>query len=91
MGESSNLVILALVMSALSLMLSSVSAWPSWKDSLATVRDAILWIALIFVLVGIANYHWRSRNWDAERGAVHTGTKMASPLSLDTEARRATP
>ena len=62
MATSNTLVILALLMSTASLVVSLVSVWPDCKESLAKFRDAVLWGAFIFVVVGMANYAWRSHS-----------------------------
>ena len=60
MDDTRNLVILSVIMSAAALAISTWSMWPSCKDGFAKFRDAVLWVAFIFVLVGVANYFFRS-------------------------------
>ncbi len=56
-----SLACLALVMSVISMVLSSIALWPQWKTGISVVRDFVLWAALIFVVVGVLNVFWRKQ------------------------------
>ena len=56
-----SLACLALVMSVISMVLSSIALWPQWKNGISVLRDIVLWAALIFVVVGTLNILWRKQ------------------------------
>lgn len=53
------LTIVTLVMAIISMALSSLALWPQWKDSLAVIRDVVLWMALVIFLVAVATLGWK--------------------------------
>jgi len=55
MTPTDGLTIVTLVMAIISMILSSIALWPHWKDSLAVVRDGVLWIALILIVVFVVS------------------------------------
>jgi len=63
------LVAFALIASIASMLLSCAALWPHSKDGMATIRDAILWGAFIFVISGAATVGWKRLNggqqWDS--------------------------
>ena len=63
-----SLVAIALITSVASMLLSCAALWPHSKDGMASIRDAILWGAFIFMLAGAATVGWKRIN--------ATGTSM---------------
>ena len=55
---SDGLTIVTLVMAIISMSLSCMALWPQWKDSLAMVRDVVLWMAMVAVLVAVVTVSW---------------------------------
>ena len=53
------LTIITLIMASISMLLSSMALWPQWKSSLAALRDAVLWMALVFVIVVAVTFGWK--------------------------------
>lgn len=57
-----SLVAIALMTSVASMLLSCAALWPHSKDGMASIRDAILWGAFIFMLAGAATVGWKRIN-----------------------------
>ena len=57
-SESLNLA--TLIVALMSMTLSCMALWPQCRDGVALIRDAILWAALIAVVVGATTLGWRS-------------------------------
>ena len=57
-----SLVAIALITSVASMLLSCAALWPHSKDGMASIRDAILWGAFIFMLAGAATVGWKRIN-----------------------------
>ena len=55
-----NLTLITLVVATMSMLLSAMALWPQWKHGLAFIRDAVLWTALVVVVIGVATIGWRN-------------------------------
>jgi hypothetical protein len=58
---SNQLALAAFVCSVVALGFSLVAAFPGLKVLLATIRDAVLWLALALVLGGVGYVLWQER------------------------------
>lgn len=91
MAMTTNLLaILALLVSTISLIISVMIAWPNYKDSFAKIRDAVLWVAFIFVVVGMVNYAWRNTAW-SHRETTPAVNRQPQPRSEPSPAASASP
>ena len=59
MNTSNGLTIVTLIVAAISMLLSSLALWPQWRHALAFLRDIVLWMTLMFIVVGAATMGWR--------------------------------
>lgn len=59
MNTSDGLTIVTLIVASISMLLSSLALWPQWRNALAFLRDIVLWLILVFIVVGAATMGWR--------------------------------
>jgi uncharacterized membrane protein YfcA len=79
MTPSEGLTVVTLVVAIISMMLSVIALWPHWKDSMAVVRDGVLWIALIAVVIGVVTGAFK-------RNQTSPGQSMKTRTSLEENA-----
>lgn len=83
MTATEGLTVVTLVVALISMLLSCMALWPQWKDSLAVVRDTVLWMAVVVVLVAAATVSW---NWCASRPSTPSSTvgdELVEQLTAD--------
>lgn len=62
------LTLATLVLAIISMTMSIMVLWPQCRHGMAAVRDVVLWMALVFVVVGALTVGWRRvRNEDDDR------------------------
>jgi hypothetical protein len=78
------LTIATLVMAIFSMLLSSMALWPQLKDKLASLRDTVLWMAMVAILVAAVTMGWKrlgEAGWYS-RGVAAPSVPGAAPARL---------
>ncbi len=71
------LTIATLVMAIISMLLSSMAHSPQLKEKLASVRDTVLWMAMVAILVAAVTMGW-NRLGDSQRHSRSVAAPNAS-------------
>ena len=71
----------ALAFSVVALGVSLLALYPGLKDSLVVARDAVLWVALFFVLGGAGFLGWNQWQQPKKTSSLPETTKEPSPAS----------
>lgn len=78
------LMVVTLIVAILSMTLSVIALWPKWKESLAMVRDGVLWIALIALVIGVATAALK-RDRANQKAAIYKGASSNTNHESDRE------
>lgn len=71
----------ALGVSGLALYLSLLAAWPQVKEWAESMRDLVLWVALLAVIGGIGYFGWMNYEAGRNRPASTTMTSQLEPTA----------